>query len=113
MPDYRCDVLRNRCIYDDRGNIVFDPGGGGRFEAGLVVDGGHLWFPLLEDVMKLFEKSRFHPQKVHVLHGYIDNNNAIMNTIDYSLGNVKRTPDNDDRVSAPHRPMSMVIDAYK
>src|SRR5215469_10705022 len=31
VPDYRCPLLRDRSIKDDKGNILFDPGGGGRF----------------------------------------------------------------------------------
>ena len=113
LPDYRCDILRNRCIYDDHGSIVFDPVGGGRLEAGEIIEGGHLWFPLLEDVMKLYERSQFDPEKIHVLHGYISYDNVILKPIDYSLGCVRRTPDHDIRVSNPYRPMSIVIDAYK
>lgn len=113
MPDYRCDILRNRCIYDNHGNIIFDPGGGGGFENGNVIAGGHLWFPLLEDVITIYEQSQFDHQKINVLHGYIDYDKVILNTIDYSLGNIMRTPDHDSRVSDPYRPMSIVIDAYK
>ena len=37
----------------------------------------------------------------------------ITNKIDYSLGYISRTPDNDDRVKNPYRPMSIVVDCYK
>jgi len=113
LPDYRCDILHNRCIYNDCGKILFDPGGGGWLEEDIVVGGGHLWFPLLEDVMSLFEQSHFDPQKVKLLHGYISYDEVVLNIIDYSLGHIKRTPDNDQRVSSPYRPLSIVIDAYK
>ena len=36
-----------------------------------------------------------------------------MKNIDYSLGYIKRTPDNDKRVKKPRRPMSIVVDCYK
>ncbi len=114
MPDYRCDILRNRCLCDSEGRPVFDPGGGGRFENNKVIDGGHLWFPLLEDVLALFARSMFGLGKnVTVLHGYIDDDKVLLKPIDYSLGYIKRTPDHDPRVFAPYRPMSIVIDAYK
>jgi len=113
LPDYRCDILRNRCVYDNYGSILFDIGGGGRLENNVVVGGGHVWFPLLEDVLTLYKKSRFDFDKINILHGYTDENTAILNVIDYSLGDVRRTPDHDARVSDPYRPLSMVIDAYK
>ena len=112
VPDYRCDVLRERSFYNYSGRIVFDPWGGGTFD-GLEVTGGHVWFPLLEDVLALFGKSRFDTNNVTVLHGYIDERTILVNPIDYSLGHIKRTPDHDPRVSDPYRPMSIVIDAYK
>ena len=40
MPDYNCDILYKRSIYDFYGNIVYDPLGGGTFE-----NPGHVWFP--------------------------------------------------------------------
>lgn len=113
LPDYRCDILRNRSVYNDCGKIIFDPGGGGKLEDGIIVDGGHLWFPLLEDVMTLYQRSQFNYQKINLLHGYIDYDNVVLNAIDYSLGHILRTPDHDVRVANPYRPMSIVIDAYK
>ena len=42
VPDYRCDLLRDRTLRDANGDLAFDPGGGGAFRAGRVVDGGHI-----------------------------------------------------------------------
>ena len=33
--------------------------------------------------------------------------------IDYQKGYISRTPDNDERVMNPRRPLSIVLDAYK
>ena len=51
--------------------------------------------------------------KVQFLHYYDNSNNPIMKDIDYNLGYISRTPDNDERVKNPRRPMSIVIDCYK
>ena len=31
VPDYRCDILYNRSLRDENGNIVYDPLGGGKY----------------------------------------------------------------------------------
>lgn len=113
VPDYRCDLLYNRSIKDHKGNIVFDPQGGGRYENGQVVAGGHLWFPDLENMTVLLSKTLFNkPNKVSFLH-YYTNKKSITHPIDYSICYVRRTPDHDGRVSNPYRGMSMVIDLIK
>ena len=44
-----------------------------------------------------------------------DNNKTtfVLKEIDYQKGYISRTPDNDKRVMNPHRPLSIVLDAYK
>ena len=59
VPDYRCPMLAARSIKDVDGKIVFDPIGGGRFEDGKVIEGGHVWFPVYETVKALFDSSSF------------------------------------------------------
>ena len=115
MPDYRCDILKERSFKDDNNEIFFDPGGGGYYDYlnNKVEGGGHVWFPLYENVYKIFEKSDFNMEKVNFLHYYDESNNSVMKTIDYSMGLIVRTPDNDDRVKEPRRPMSIVVDCYK
>jgi len=109
LPDYGCDVLQNRAIKDNDGNIVFDPGGGGSF-----LHPGHLWFPRINTVRSLVENTDFakHP-KIHYLHYYKMDNTFVMKPIDYAKGHVQRTPDFDTRVQEPYRPMSMVVDLVK
>ncbi|MCA0200722.1 MAG: hypothetical protein LCH56_07745 [Proteobacteria bacterium] len=114
VPDYRCDILRNRSVFNESGDIVFDPGGGGKFENGRVIDGGHVWFPSYETVRALFDRSPFATNgSVRMLHYIQTDGVSVMNPIDYSLGFVKRTPDHDARVANPRRVMSIVVDAWK
>jgi hypothetical protein len=114
VPDYRCDILRTRSIHDAAGKVVFDPGGGGRFESGAVVGGGHVWFPVYESVKALFDASPFAAGgRVEFLHYVQLDGVSVMKPIDYSLGFVKRTPDHDPRVANPRRVMSIVVDAWK
>jgi SAM-dependent methyltransferase len=111
VPDYRCPLLRERSVKDSNGNILFDPGGGGGFENGKVVDGGHAWFPVYETVKALFDASQF--ENVQFLHYTNENGQSILNPIDYALGHIQRTPDNDERVASPRIAMSIVVDARK
>tara|TARA_B110001452_G_scaffold265957_1_gene271691 strand:+ start:5452 stop:6084 length:633 start_codon:yes stop_codon:yes gene_type:complete len=115
MPDYRCDLLYERSFKDENGNIYHDPGGGGSYDYlnSKVVDGGHVWFPKYESVLKLFEQSNFDISNVNFLQYYNEQNSPIINPIDYSNGYISRTPDHDKRVQEPSRPMSIVVDAYK
>ncbi|MCV7298526.1 class I SAM-dependent methyltransferase [Mycobacterium barrassiae] len=118
LPDYRCDVLVERSLKDADGNIIFDPGGGGAFKRRppifgkkKVVKGGHVWFPVYENIVELFANTRF--SSVEFLHYYDETGAPHTNPIDYSKGYVKRTPDNDERVAHPFRPMSIVVDCIK
>lgn len=114
LPDYRCDILENRALKDESGKIIYDPGGGGSYHEGRVIEGGHLWFPIIELVTNLMQKSDFMANgKIDFLHYYDANSNSITKTIDHSKGVVSRTPDFDKRVQEPRRAMSIVIDAYK
>ena len=45
LPDYGCDILRERSVKDSFGNIIFDPMGGGSQETP-----GHLWFPCINNL---------------------------------------------------------------
>ena len=113
LPDYRFDGYVQRSVKSDDGKICFDPGGGGNYLNGKVVDGGHLWFPLFEIVRDLFKQSNFEDSKVSFLHYNDSNGNSVTNPIDYSLGFVLRTPDHDKRAQNPYRAMSIVVDAKK
>jgi SAM-dependent methyltransferase len=111
MPDYQCDVLWNRSQKDAKDEIIFDPGGGGSYYNGKVMNGGHQWFPKYKIVYKLLMQSNF--SDFTFFHYYDEQNHPIAKPIDYSLGYISRTPDHDCRVQNPYRPMSIVVDCYK
>lgn len=114
VPDYRFDIYRERCLTDAAGAILFDPGGGGRYEGGQVVDGGHVWFPVHETVMALLARTRFATAgRICPLHFTAADGGITLHPIDHGLGRVLRTPDHDSRSQSPRRPQSIVIDCYK
>tara|TARA_B100001250_G_C19726900_1_gene756528 strand:- start:509 stop:1147 length:639 start_codon:yes stop_codon:yes gene_type:complete len=115
IPDYRCDILYNRCIKTENNEIIFDPNGGGSYDYNnnKVINGGHVWFPRYESVKSLLDKTNFEQNKINFLHYYDENNNSVTKIIDYSKGYIHRTPDFDNRVNNPYRPMSIVVDCYK
>lgn len=114
IPDYRCDILYKRSKKDKNGKIIFDPAGGGQYKNGRVIGGGHLWFPKIENVIALLEKTKFFTNgKIDFLHYYDVDGTSITKSIDYSKGYIQRTPDNDNRVKEPYRVLSIVVDLYK
>lgn len=114
LPDYNFDGYRDRSIRDEAGKVVFDPGGGGLLEDGVVTNGGHLWFPTIEIMRGLFASSLFGGEgEVTFVQYNEDDGTTVMNSIDYSLGHIQRTPDHDLRVVENPRPVSIVIDAWK
>lgn len=111
LPDYGCDILYDRSDKDENGKLLFDSGGGGDFINGKVLNGGHVWFPKYESVKTLLEKTLF--KNIKYLHYYDESGKGFTSEIDYSIGYVQRTPDNDERVKNPYRPMSIVVDCKK
>lgn len=111
LPDYACDILRRRSLYDENGRVVFDPYGGGSYVDGQVKNGGHVWFPLYKDVLRLIHESNF--DNFDFYHYYDENGVSVTKEIDYSKGWIQRTPDHDARVQQPYRAMSIVVDLYK
>jgi len=111
LPDYRCDILYDRTIKNEKGEFQFDPGGGGKYVDGKVVKGGHVWFPQYEIVKETLEKTQF--KDIRFYHYYDESGKGVTRSIDYSTGHIMRTPDHDERVQNPHRPMSIVVDCIK
>src|ERR1700753_1456321 len=68
LPDYNEDFHKQRSVKDAAGTILFDSYGGGRFENGQVVGGGHIWFPTIEMVRTLFDSSAFASGRLEYLH---------------------------------------------
>ena len=109
LPDYGCDMLNNRTVKDSSGQLIFDPEGGGTPDAP-----GHLWFPQLDMVRNLLERTRFHSGgAIEYLHYYHMDSSFVLKPVDYAKGHISRTPDFDSRAKNPHRPMSMIIDLTK
>ena len=111
LPDYQCDILRNRTLKNEKGELLFDPVGGGDLMDGKVVNGGHVWFPRYRTVKKLLEKSPF--EDIRFYHYYDEAGKGITKPIDYAIGHIMRTPDHDERVKNPYRPLSIVVDCVK
>jgi len=111
VPDYRCDILYHRSLKNLRGELVFDPDGGGNFNDRKVINGGHVWFPTYEAVKEILNKTNF--TDVSFYHYYDELGRGIVKPIDYSIGHITRTPDNDKRVQNPYRPLSIVLDCIK
>jgi len=112
VPDYRCDILRERSVKDDAGNIIFDSYGGGNYSEQLgVINGGHLWFPTFEKINELLKNVSF--SKIDWFHYYDEEGIPHMKSIDYTKGYIHRTPDHIESVSNPYRPLSIVVDCYK
>lgn len=111
VPDYRCDLLVARTQKNKKGEFIYDPGGGGSYENGMVVNGGHLWFPVYESVKAIIDASLF--RDVTFYHYFDPSGRAVTKPIDYSIGYVMRTPDHDVRVMNPYRPLSIVLDCRK
>lgn len=112
VPDYRCPYLLKRSVYDSAGRIVYDPGGTGRLNSQMqVVNGGHVWFPTIETVRSLYERSPF--REPRYLEYWDETGNPVKHPIDYSLGHIQRTSQHDRRVKDEGIPMSIVVDAIK
>ena len=103
IPDYNQKSMIERCIKNKNGEIIFDPSGGGKYENGKVIDGGHVWFPTIDNVKILLEKTNF--KNINYL-SYYKNNNHYHAEIDFNLGYIKRSP----KFSSKH---SIIIDLYK
>jgi ubiquinone/menaquinone biosynthesis C-methylase UbiE len=109
LPDYGCDVLKERSVRDSDGRILFDPVGGGTPD-----NPGHLWFPRIDQVADLLSRTAFSGHgTIDYLHYYTMDNQAVMKSVDYAKGHIDRTPDFDERVQNPPRPMSLIVDLVK
>ena len=112
LPDYNFDLYRARSQKDAAGNFLFDPGGGGEYRDGKVIGGGHLWFPTIDLVRSRIEASPFAATARYLQYNLPDGSH-VGERIDYSLGYVQRTMDNDPRVADRPRPVSIVVDMIK
>jgi predicted SAM-dependent methyltransferase len=111
LPDYQCDILLTRTQKNENGELLFDPGGGGKLIDGKVINGGHVWFPVYKTVKDMLEQTNF--SDIRFYHFYDELGNGVTKPIDYAIGYINRTPDHDERVMNPYRPMSIVVDCIK
>ena len=113
LPDYQFDLYKNRSLKDEKGEIIFDPGGGGDFVNGEVINGGHVWFPTYQSLLEIIDRSDLKKAHAHFMHYYDNNGISVTKKINYDLGTVSRTPDFDERAQTPYRAMSIVVDFIK
>lgn len=59
LPDYNSPYLKEASMFSDDGIILFDPTGGGQFEDGRVQNGGHVWFPTINNVRIVLNKTKY------------------------------------------------------
>lgn len=108
MPDYYSAYLSDISMRDQEGNIIFDPTGGGTYNANGVGNLGHVWFPNYVIVHELLEKTKF--KKIDFLCYHTEKGELIKKEIDFSKGYVNRLPKEGEK----NKPVySIVVDCYK
>lgn len=108
LPDYYSPYLKEICMKNKNGDILFDPTGGGGYGKDGVLNGGHVWFPNYKKVEELLCSTKF--SKYNFLCYYTENEKLVRKEIDLSKGYIARIPEVDDR----NKPVySIVIDCYK
>lgn len=88
LPDYFSPYLKNITLTDKDGHFLYDPTGGGKYIDHTVVKGGHVWFPTIENVKPLLEKSKF--SNINYLCYREADGTLKKDTIDYTNGHVIR-----------------------
>ena len=59
LPDYNSKYLRDQVMTNEKGIFIFDANGGGTYKEGIISGGGHVWFPDIDNVKRLIEKTNF------------------------------------------------------
>ena len=95
-------------MYDEAGNIVFDPTGGGSFNENGVQNGGHVWFPTYENVKHILNRTSF--EKIDFLCYHTEEEKPVRKTINLANGYINRLP-REDEVDKPV--YSIIVDCYK
>ncbi len=108
LPDYFSPYLKEISMIGSDGTILFDPSGGGIYGENGVSKGGHVWFPNINKVKELLEKTKF--KNVEYLCYHTEDGQLVRKNIDFSKGYIKRIPE----VENEERPVySIVVDCYK
>jgi hypothetical protein len=106
LPDYYSSWLRSISMLDDKGNILYDPTGGGIYGEKGVENGGHVWFPNYDNVKEILKQTKFN--KIDFMCYRTEDNELHMKDIDFSKGYVNRIFQKENKDI-----YSMVIDCYK
>ena len=108
LPDYNSAYLREISMRDEKGNIIFDPTGGGNFGINGVENEGHVWFPNYLIVRNLLQNTKFN--KIDFLCYHSETSELIKKEIDLSKGYINRLPKADEK----NKPIySIIVDCYK
>lgn len=105
LPDYNCPIIIDRSFRRPNGEIVFDPGGGGTFSNGKVIEGGHNWFPTIDVVIDLLKKTKFDDFEFLCYHD--KNGVKFRKNIDHSKGYILRTQEHGQS------DICIIFDAFK
>lgn len=108
LPDYFSPYLNRISMKDAKGNILFDPTGGGAYGENGVLNGGHTWFPNYISVRNLLEKTKFTNWKLLCYH--TENSELVRKEIDFTKGYIKRISEQNEEFKQVY---SIVVDCYK
>lgn len=107
LPDYNSKFLLHNSFVNSKGDVIFDPLGGGRYIKGKVCFGGHVWFPTYYEVKDILDKSDFTNYKFY---RYYDSSGKLYSqTIDYEKGYVSRVKEH----CLEQGDISIVVDCFK
>lgn len=108
LPDYFSPYLKNTCMIDINGNIIFDPTGGGILSKNGIENGGHIWFPNYINVKEILEQTLF--RDIDFLCYHTEEGKLVKKHIDFSNGYIIRIPKENEK----NKPVySIVVDCHK
>ena len=87
LPDYGSRILREVVMCNDKGEMLYDPNGGGDYNEGGVTGGGHIWFPTYEIVNSIMRDTKF---DIIDFKCYWLNDRLVRKTIDPNYGYLNR-----------------------
>jgi SAM-dependent methyltransferase len=122
VPDYRSSPLRQRTVYNDRGepladlmmgsSVAYDHPARGVKVKFLENGDAHLWFPRYELMLELIVRSHIRKSSEIVFYQYfIDDERFVCKPIPENEMFVMRCEPNDAR--AKGKPISIVVDFFK
>ncbi|MDE7331777.1 MAG: methyltransferase domain-containing protein [Lachnospiraceae bacterium] len=105
MPDYYSPYMKRRSMTDRNGNIIFDAGGGGKYDESGKICGGQVFFATYDNFRNILAKTQF--QKIDWLCYYTKDEILHKKYINMENGYLNRTDNNktDD--------FCLVVDCYK